>query len=175
MKKLVIGSVLVVVSLIVGTIMGVAAIRADYAYNLAIGAYWNLADKSSTIAKKAEYVDRYVVALESQGLEGQHNALIYPTPDNSFDRNMEALKSLQGRLHEIEKMDVTSFQYQTAIQQITQQEQGEAGAMLGVFEGVWWKAHHVLLWDWIGGLIVTVLIIMVTVGGILIFVWFVDR
>lgn len=124
-------------------------VRGSYAYEGAVGSYWNLADKSSTIPKKAEYIDKFVSALEQQHFDGQYNAVIFPTPDNSFDRNFEALKSLQGRLHEIEKMDVASFQYQTAIQQITAQEQGEAKAMLDVFDGLWWKQNHFLLWDWV--------------------------
>lgn len=47
-------------------------------------------------------------------------------------------------------MKVTSFEYQTAMQQITGQEQGEANEMLSVFKGVWYKENFILLWNWIG-------------------------
>lgn len=47
-------------------------------------------------------------------------------------------------------MDANFFQYNTAIQQITQQEQGEAIDMLSVFQGCWYKENYILLWDWIG-------------------------
>lgn len=43
-------------------------------------------------------------------------------------------------------MDANSFQYNTAIQQITQQEQGEAIDMLSVFQGCWYKENYILLW-----------------------------
>lgn len=126
----------------------VIGVRGYYEYTREIGSFWDLADRASTIPQKAHYIDNFVAALESQGFDGEHNAVLFPTPENSFDKNLEALKSLQGRLREIEKMDVTSFQYQTAIQQITAQEQGEAGAMLNVFSGVWWKRRHFIVWDW---------------------------
>ncbi len=111
--------------------------------------YWSLADKSSTIEKKAEYIDKFVIALEKSDLKGSYNTLFFPTPDNSFDQNFDALKTLQGRLHEIQTMDIKSFEYQTAIQQITGQEQGEAEALISVIKGVWWKGYGVFLWDWV--------------------------
>lgn len=139
-------------------------VRGDYEYENSVSSYWNIADKTSTIQKKAEYIDKFVAALEAQHFDGKYNAIIFPTPDNSFDRNFEALKSLQIRLHEVEKMDVSSFQYQTAIQQITAQEQGEAKPILDVFYGIWWKEHHVLLWDWILGLNVALIVILSGAG-----------
>lgn len=148
----------------------VLSVRGNYEYEAAIAAEWSLADKSSTIPAKKEHLDKFVAALEGQGFQGQYNAIIYPTPDNSFDTNLAALKTLQGRLHEIEKMDVTSFQYQTAIQQITAQEQGEAQKMLQVFEGVWWKTHHFMAWDWIQIIWVLFGLLLLIVGGTAAFV-----
>ena len=46
-------------------------------------------------------------------------------------------------------MNVQSFAYQTAIQQITQQEQGEAQYMLKVFQGSWMLIHYWYLWNWL--------------------------
>lgn len=125
-------------------------ISANYEYKQNISAEWNLADKSSTISAKREHLDKFVDHLAKANLQGSYNAVVFKTPDNSFDANFEALKSLQSRLHEIEGMNVKSFEYQTAIQQITSQEQGDAQAMLDVFEGCWYLRHHPLLWDWIG-------------------------
>ena len=117
--------------------------------------------------KNAEHIDKFVNALEESNLHGEYNAIFLETPDNSFDANFEVLKSLQLRLHEIEKMDITSFQYQTAIQQITQQEQGEASNMLSEFSGIWWKTNHFMLWDWIGISQVIFLLIMLLIGTII--------
>lgn len=147
MKKLgilltLIGSMLIILS-IAGGIMG------SYQYENEIKSYWELADKSSTVIKKAENIDKFVEALENSGLKGKYNAVFLTTPNNSFDLNFEALKTLQQRLHEIKDMDVTSFEYQIAIQQITGQEQGEANEMISVFKGIWWKENHFLLWNWV--------------------------
>jgi hypothetical protein len=126
--------------------------------------YWSLADKSSTIIKKSEYLDKFVEALEKKHFEGKYNAWFLTTPDNSFDQNFIALKSLQQRLHEIKDMNVSSFEYQTAMQQITGQEQGEAADMISVFKGVWWKENHFLLWDWVYGVQLGLLAIVIIVG-----------
>ena len=82
--------------------------------------------------------------------------------------NFEALKSLQKRLQEIKKLDPNSFEYNTAIQQITAQEQGEAASMLCVFHGCWIKEHYPLLWCWIGILTSTVIVIISLLG---LFIW----
>ena len=124
---------------------------ADYQYERDIASYWNLADKASTLEQKAAYIDQFVAKLESNSkLAGSYDALWMKTPDNSFDANLAALKSLQSRLHEVQTMDVQSFAYQTAIQQITAQEQGEAKQMLSTFHGVWTKENWFTVWDWPG-------------------------
>jgi hypothetical protein len=134
-------------SLFLSTFSG---IKGTYEFEKDVYSYWKLADKASTITQKAEYIDKFVVALDQLNYQGTYNAVIFPTPDNSYDKNFEALISLQTRLHEIKLMDVTSFEYQTAIQQITEQEQGGAYDMLEELKGLWWKNNHILLWDWIG-------------------------
>jgi hypothetical protein len=144
-----------------------SCISYHYEYSKEISSNWDLADKSSTIAEKSRYIDKFVMALEQSGLKGKYNAIIFPTPNNSFDANLKALKSLQSRLQEIQTMDVTSFQYQTAIQQITAQEQGEAQDMLSVFSGIWLKEKNILLWDWIMGLVVTLSLICLCVGAMI--------
>lgn len=140
-------------------------VTCNYRYEKEISSYWNLADKSSTITKKAEYIDKFVAAMEKQSFIGKYNAIFTKTADNSFDENFQALKTLQQRLHEISDMDVTSFQYQTAIQQITEQEQGEAYLMLNVFKGIYIKDNYFLLWNWVCGLQVILCLIGI-IGGI---------
>jgi len=146
------------IALSVTTVVGHYQFERDYLSS------WNLADKSSTIAEKSAYIDKFVTTLETSNLQGQYNAILLTTPDNSFDLNLEALKSLQLRLKEIQTMNITSFEYQTAIQQITAQEQGEAHQMLGVFEGVWWKTNHFMLWEWVGDVSFIVTIVLLVIG-----------
>lgn len=139
------------------------SIRSNYQYDKLYGSYWSLADKSSTIEKKSEYMDKFVDALDASGMSG-NNAVFLKTPDNSFETNLQALKSLQSRLHEIKKMDIKSFEYQTAIQQITAQEQGEARSMLDVFQGVWDLNNFWYEWSWIALLISILGVAMVGSG-----------
>jgi hypothetical protein len=131
------------------TVWGIAAeVFADFEYENSIGSYWSLSEKASALDVKADYLNKFVAAVEAAHLEG-NNAIFLRTPDNSIEQNMVALHSLQKRMNEIKGMDVTSFAYQQAIQQITAQEQGEASNLLGVIEGKWYLDHHFLLWDWI--------------------------
>lgn len=127
----------------------IAGIWANYEYKKKVESFWNLADKSSTISEKSLYIDEFVNALENENLQGTHDAIIFKNNDNSFDYNFKALKSLQSRLQEIETMDIKSFEYQTAIQQITQQEQGEAYKMLCDISGAWHLKNFPIIWDWL--------------------------
>jgi len=126
----------------------VDAVFADYSYSNSIESYWALGVKASTLERKADYLDKFVSALEGAGL-ADSSALWLKTPDNSTEQNFVALRSLQKRMHEIQAMDVKSFEYQQAISQITAQEQGEASNMLGVFKEAWYINHHFFLWDWV--------------------------
>lgn len=137
--------------------------KAKHEYVDEIRCYWDLSIKSSTIEEKSKYVDEFVTVLENSGFEGKHNVLFYPNKNNSFDYNLKCLKSLQGRLHDIQHMDINSFEYQAAIQQITAQEQGQAGNMLYVFKGIWWKHNYFLLWNWVGITQITLSLILLIV------------
>jgi hypothetical protein len=138
----------------------------NYHYERDYESYWNLSVKASTIQQKAMYIDKFVAGFKGKGFEGDYNAVFFKTPDNSFDKNLEALQSLKTRLDEIQKMNVASFEYQTAIQQITAQEQGEAEAMLEVFSGIWWKKNYIFLWEWIASVEVLICITLIIIGGV---------
>ena len=163
--------VLLIGSFIALLIYTATAVIGGYKYNNEIESYWRLADKSSTISKKIEGIDKYIAALENPILQGKHNAIFLTTPDNSFDANFEALKSLQQRLHDIEKMDVKSFEYQTAMQQLTGQEMGEANDMINTFKSIWWKEHHIMLWNWIGTTGILLFCLVFIVSGM----WLLDN
>ena len=141
------GVILIIVG--IGLLGGliVDSVYANYQYKNQFTSFWELSDKSSTITQKSEYLDKFVSALKDSGLQGSNDSLFFPTPTRSFDQNFIALKSLQSRMHSIIGMDENSFQYQTAMEQITAQEQGQAGDMLDVFGGCWFKVHHYFLWN----------------------------
>lgn len=138
--------VLGVVLALIGAAFIVDDVHADYVYDNTIGSYWELSVKASTLEQKSTYLNSFVAALDTAHLSG-HDALVFETPDNDYDQNLIALKSLQQRMVEIKGMDVKSFEYQQAISQITAQEQGEAEHLLGIFRGVWYKQYHPLVWN----------------------------
>ena len=144
-------------------------IRGSYEYERTIGSYWSLSVKASALDAKADYLDKFVAAIDSAKLSG-HDALLFPTPDNDVGQNIAALKTLQTRMREIRKMDVTGFAYQQAISQITAQEQGEAKEMLDVIEGRWWLDHHPYNWDWIGLVIALALVLGAFISWVFFFI-----
>jgi hypothetical protein len=86
------------------------------------------------------------------------------TPDNSFETNYEAVISLRDRLQDISKMNETDFAYQTAIQQITAQEQGEAQQLLTELHGCYILQSYPYLWNWYT-VICTTILIMIGLAG----------
>lgn len=158
------GIMLAVIGVLLLVVIVICGVVCNYGYTSRIGSYWSLSEKASSITLKSEYMDKYVDALSKAGLQGTYNAAFLKTPDNSFDANFIALQSLQARLWEIKTMDVTSFQYQTAIQQITAQEQGEADKMTCTLYRCWVKNNYPLLWNWWCLLTVIIDLAMIVVG-----------
>lgn len=142
---------------------GYREVSANYEYSNTIGSYWELSDKSSTLIQKSTYLDKYVTSLETAKL-AVNNAIIFPTPNNNVEQNMIALKSLQGRMHQIHNMDEQSFAYQTAIQQITAQEQGEGHKLIDTFKGAWFLANYPSLWGWIDGVIWLCIVVSIIIS-----------
>lgn len=141
MVRRIIGSFLILLSLSIPAYMLCCVWIDAYQYNRDVKSYWLLAEKASTIAQKSEYIDQFVARLEGGKLAGVCGPLFLNTPDNCFDDNFKVLKSLQERLHKIGGMDENSVAYQAAMQQITEQEQNQADAMLRVFWRSWEQVH----------------------------------
>ena len=141
-----------VVSLVFAAMVLVAVISQNIAeskaYNARFGNYWELADRSSTIAAKSQYIGQFVDALNSSRFEfAEYAAIYYQTPENRFDTNLQAVSTLRDRLNDISKMNDSSFEYQMAIQQITGQEQGEAANLLHVFDQSFAKQSYPLAFN----------------------------
>lgn len=121
---------------------------ADFEYTNTVESNWDLSVRASTLVQKSEYMDKFVSALEKCNLQGTNSSLFLQTPETDFNENFKALKSLQKRLKDISGMNENDFAYQSALQQITAQEQGEAQAMLGHMESCWLKQNYYTLWNW---------------------------
>ena len=159
----IVGIVGLIVSLILGVLYIVGDVKARYEYKNTVSYAWSLADKTSTLEAKSAYMDEFVNNLNKAHL-AEYDAIIFKTPDNNVANNIKALITLRDRLNEIKGLDPESFAYQTAIQQITAQEQGEANEMIGVIEGGWFLKNHPLFWGWISGIIWLLFMIAGTVS-----------
>jgi hypothetical protein len=142
----ILGTLFIVASIISIGVLIFAFVYSDWQWNNSVLSYWSLADKSSTIQAKADYIDKFVLALKSNNL-ADNDALIFKTADNNCENNIKAVSTLQGRLEEIKGMNPSSFEYQQAIQQITAQEQGQADSMLSNLNGCWLKTHWYSIWN----------------------------
>jgi hypothetical protein len=169
-----IGQIMFFIGLVLMAYQILTQVFASYRMEKNYTQFWELADKSSTIPAKQKYIAQFVAALErgySKGDFATHNAKWLQTPNNSFEANLGALKTLSARLDEIQEMKPSSFEYNTAIQQITAQEQGEARAMMAVFIGCYELANYPAVWAWIAGIIIALFNLLIFIGAAL---WIID-
>ena len=163
-----IGYLLLVAGVIMLTLQIRSSILSRYTYEKQFSNLWELADKSSTIPAKQQYITQFLNTLkagETNGVFADYDATWLKTPNNSFAANIKAIQTLSDRLTQIQDMDPASFQYNTAIQQITAQEQGEAHRMLSVFEGCYRRECYPIVWGWIG-IVFTMIAVVTVIAGI---------
>ena len=140
---------------------------AHYKYEKNYSQLWELADKSSTIQAKQQYISQFVSALKigkTNDMFADNDAIFLKTPNNSFESNLKAVETLSSRLMEIQNMDPKTFEYNTAIQQITAQEQGEAHKLIEIFYSCYKLSNYFIVWGWIGGFFITVSVLFTVVG-----------
>lgn len=167
----VVGIFLIVLSVFAGAALIILDVFANYNFNKNYESLWELADRSSTLQAKDEYITKFVDAINKDRSNfADYNAIFLKTPEKSFDNNLAAIITLRDRLKTIQSMDETSFEYQTAIQQITAQEQGEAQNMINDIYGCYKLRSYPILWGWIG-MLVALIITMVAILGIVLLVW----
>lgn len=157
------GNILIVIGILMILFLLIMSYISNYIYEKNISYAWKLADKSSSLDAKSKYIDEFINNLEREKFS-EYNALILKTPDNNIQNNINAINTLRNRLNEIKDLDPESFAYQTAIQQITEQEQGEAYEMLSVIREGWILNNYFYLWNWIYSLIYGISILLIVYG-----------
>ena len=158
------GLVILIIFLVLSIFRLTNHINQHYEYNNNVESYWHLSDKASTLEQKSIYINKFVIKLKEQKLDNMNSSLIYQTPNTDFNENFKALISLQNRLKEISTMDENNFAYQTALQQITEQEVAQATDMLEVFKGCWYKKNYYFyynIWINIGFIIIELLLLII--------------
>ncbi len=102
------------------------------------GTYWTQADRSSTIEAKSEKIKLFYDSIVDNREDFYPSSSFFvKNSDNMLDNNMQSLKTLVDRLQQIQQMNPSSLEYQTAIKQITENEIDQASEMIGVIRGCW--------------------------------------
>lgn len=161
----------ILIMLLLG-ILGIYFYKATIEWENKVEGYWNLSDKTSTLEAKSKYIDEMMVSLRKVKLS-EYGAYYFTTINNKTELNINALKTLQNRLKEIKNMNPSSFEYQQAIQQITAQEQGEAGEMISVLFNAWMISNHFYLY--IFQYIWFVILITNILAGVLLEIYIYDK
>lgn len=167
LKKIGVVLLLIAISIWISQIS--SCVKSNYLFEKKYSYAWNLSDKSSTIEAKAAYINEFVGSLVSnKEYFSDYNAIWLKTPNNNFEYNLKAITTLKNRLMEIKEMDITSFQYNTAIQQITAQEQGEAYKLISIIQGCYDLKNYWYVWDWFGLIIIIFSFVLFFAGSVLI-------
>ena len=88
-----------------------------------IEGHFDYADRSSDASTKLEYFNKFIDAVEKNGLTNGTNSVFFQEqPKASLSENYKVAKSLQSRLEAISQLDPQSFEYSNNMQQITLQE-----------------------------------------------------
>lgn len=145
------GIMMVLTALFFVVVQVIKEVQVGYRFERDYYSQWELSDRASTIKAKREKLTIFLDSLSKSKEFADHNAVWLKTDANSFENNLAALRTLVVRLEEIQNMPTDSFQYNTAIQQITAQEQGEAKAMMAVFSGCYALENFPTTWSWICG------------------------
>jgi hypothetical protein len=170
------GLLLFGLSIIISIFLGVTHLIYNYQWENKYQYAWDLGVKQSTIIDKSQYINEFANKLSENKTDFvEHSVIFLKTPNNSFQKNLEALNTLCTRMKEIQGMDPTSFQYNTAIEQITRQEQDEAVEMIGCFRDCWFLEHCFYLYNPIPPVILITCIIMLLTGAMILVGWFAER
>lgn len=129
---------------------------------------WELSDRSSTLQAKEQYMTQFIEELNNKSNQfTEYDAVFLKTPQNSFDNNLKAVTTLRDRLVDIKGMNESSFEYQTAIQQITAQEQGQADALIGTLRGCYDLKSYPITWAWLCVIYAIITFSLIAIGAYL--------
>lgn len=129
------------------------------------GCYWDYSRKSTTLVSKAEYIDKYVSALESSKMRGKYNSLFTKRIQDNFELNLSTLKTYQKRLNDIKDLNPKTPEYQLAMSQITENE--AKYQIPNYMYDIWLRYNHILLWNWICFVQVMISIFLIIIGFIM--------
>ena len=141
---------------IIGTLvvaaLSLGAYWVGYTYDREAGGYLGLADDASTAPLKLQYLEQYREAVHRL-VTGKDARLVFGTPQTKVAHQFVVLDSLLERVGEVAALDVSSFEYQVAMDQITGQEfTGAIEVTNGLLKGAYLRQGGLLGYLWAIGL-----------------------
>jgi hypothetical protein len=109
------------IAIIIGVLLSVSTYMASFPYKQNVESYLGMADDASTAALKLEHLLEYKKSVLKM-VKGDDARFIFKTPQTKKAAQMAILDSLIDRVSTTAKMKTDSFEYQTAMNQITGQE-----------------------------------------------------
>ena len=136
-------------------------IYASYSYDVRMGQYIRLADDSSTAESKLEYLKKFEEVVSSNIFRNEAR-YVFKKERLTRDKQLKVLSTLQTRLQDAVEMDPLSFEYQTAMQQITGQEFDHAlGEINDIISSCWLRQSGFAVFClWIAWLLCLILFII---------------
>jgi hypothetical protein len=98
-------------------ILTVVQISNNLQFDREAGGYCKLSYSASDITTKINYYDECVAALHNMHLQG-YAAWFLTKPNNDIVQLYTVADSLQVRMHNLQTMNQSSFEYQTGLQQV---------------------------------------------------------
>ncbi len=138
-EAVVIVLVLLVILVLVIVLGGIGTcIMSPYQYDRDVRQYLKLADDASDAKTKLSHLGEYRDAITAK--IGRNDArYIFTEKQYTRDAQLAILDTLISRLRDISQMDPKSFEYQTAMQQVTGQEFDHTCSRI---DGIFWDCYR---------------------------------
>lgn len=148
-------AIIIAIALSVGTYM------ASFSYKQNVESYLSMADDASTASLKLEHLLEYKKSV-LKVVKGNDARFIFKTPQTKKAAQMAILDSLIDRVSTTAEMEPDSFEYQTAMNQITGQEfRGTINSTNKMFFGMYSRQNGWNSFLWMNGIwLITLLIVL---------------
>ena len=143
MKKIAIIWLIVLIILIATSVLG--TVIANYRYETDLGGYYVRACTAANAKLMNSHLGEVEQAFRDKGWTTGYTVYVFKTPENDLSLIFEQLLDFRARLTSISEMDVQSFEYQKALEEVT-----DALLMWGRSFNLGHKFYLFLLWNILG-------------------------
>jgi uncharacterized membrane protein SpoIIM required for sporulation len=154
--------------IVIGVVLSVSTYMASFPYKQNVESHLGMADDASTAALKLEHLLEYKKSVLKM-VKGDDARFIFKTPQTKKAAQMAILDSLIDRVSTTAKMKTDSFEYQTAMNQITGQEfEGTIASTNQMFFSMYLRQNGWNAYMWMMGIWLMILLIALFITAIVI-------